>query len=125
MIEVELTKTKITEGVWEGVLTQLGANAYDPDVVVTHMNEALGGVEVTKARKKRTWDLRIPIPSHAISEGVQTFLITDRGLDQVLGSFAMMAGDVLSYDIRAEVNLLREELDMLKRSYRRHCRETS
>ena len=41
-----------------------------------------------------------------------------------IGDFALMSGDALSYDIRAEVTLLREELDMLKRAFRRHCLET-
>ena len=43
----------------------------------------------------------------------------------MLDSFALMSGDALSYDIRAEMTLLREELDMLKRAFRRHCLETT
>jgi hypothetical protein len=38
----------------------------------------------------------------------------------VLNSFSLMAGDFLSYDIRVELALLREELDMVKRVLRRH-----
>jgi len=55
---------------------------------------------------------------------VQTFLIRDRKTGDTLNSFALLSGDALSYDIRAEVILLREELDMLKRAFRRHCLET-
>jgi hypothetical protein len=45
--------------------------------------------------------------------------------DAVLASFAFLAGDALSEDIRAEMDLLRDELDMLKRAFRRHCVETA
>jgi len=125
MIDVELTKTRLAEGVWEGVLSASGKGKYKPDIEVTHMDQPLENVDLSKEKGKESWVLRIPVPMHLIADGVQTFLIRDRGLNQVLGDFTMIAGDALSYDIRAEVNLLREELDMLKRSYRRHCRETT
>lgn len=44
---------------------------------------------------------------------------------QALGDFSIIAGDAAGEDIRAEMALLRAELDMLKRSFRRHCRETA
>jgi hypothetical protein len=42
----------------------------------------------------------------------------------LLGSFSIVAGDALAEDIRAELSLLRAELDMLKKGFRRHCLET-
>ena len=36
-----------------------------------------------------------------------------------------IAGEAVSDDLRAEVELLRAELDMLKRAFRRHCLETA
>ena len=66
----------------------------------------------------------MPIPAEVIADGVQTFLISDTTTGERIGDFALMSGDALSYDIRAEVTLLREELDMLKRAFRRHCLET-
>ena len=36
----------------------------------------------------------------------------------------LVAGDALAYDLRTEIALLREELDLLKRAFRRHCLET-
>ena len=38
---------------------------------------------------------------------------------------ALLAGEALSQDIRAEMALMRAELDLLKQAFRRHCRETS
>ena len=41
-----------------------------------------------------------------------------------LGHFSIIAGEALGEDLHAEVELLRAELDMLKRAFRRHCLET-
>ena len=41
-----------------------------------------------------------------------------------IGHVSLLAGEALGDDIRAEVALLRAELDMLKRAFRRHCLET-
>ena len=64
------------------------------------------------------------MPQEAICDGVQTFAIREAASDEVLGSFTLIAGEALGDDLRAEVSLLRAELDMLKRAFRRHCLET-
>ena len=70
------------------------------------------------------WSLRIEVPAYAIADGVQTFLINDAESQEMIGEFTIIAGEELSYDIRTEISLLREELDLLKRAFRRHCLET-
>ncbi len=125
MSDVTLTKTRLFEGVWEGVLTYDGAGNYQPSIEVTHLQKPVPGVEVTEKPEESLWVVRVPIPAELISDGVQTFLIRDTRADRVLDSFALMSGDTLSHDIRVEVTLLREELDMLKRAFRRHCLETT
>ncbi|MDD9727107.1 hypothetical protein PVV74_16715 [Roseovarius sp. SK2] len=122
MQELTLTKTRLFEGVWEGVIT--GAGDRRPDVSVTHLQETIAGVEVVEKPGEQAWVLRVPIPADRIADGVQTFLISDTETGAALGSFSIVSGDALAYDIRAEVTLLREELDMLKRAFRRHCLET-
>ena len=67
----------------------------------------------------------MPIPAEAIADGVQTFVITDQISSERLGYFTLIAGEALGDDMRVEVELLRAELDMLKRAFRRHCVETS
>ncbi|MDF1669458.1 MAG: hypothetical protein P1U83_07580 [Roseovarius sp.] len=124
MSDVTLTKTRLFEGVWEGVLTIEGTGNFQPKIEVTHLQKPLSGVEVTEKPEENLWVVRVAIPTELISDGVQTFLIRDARDGQTLNSFALMAGDTLSHDIRAEVTLLREELDMLKRAFRRHCLET-
>ena len=124
MSDVTLTKTRLFEGVWEGVLTYEGTGNFQPSIEVTHLQKPVENVEVLEKPDENLWVVRVPIPADLISDGVQTFLIRDLRSDQTLNSFALMSGDTLSHDIRAEVTLLREELDMLKRAFRRHCLET-
>lgn len=124
MSDVTLTKTRLFEGVWEGVLTYQGAGNFQPQIEVMHLQKPVTGVEVVEDPEQKLWVVRVPIPAELIADGVQTFLINDKKTGEVLNSFALMSGDALSYDIRVEVTLLREELDMLKRAFRRHCLET-
>lgn len=124
MNELKLTKTRLFEGVWEGILTQEGEGNLQPKIEVTHLQNQVDGVEVTEKPDEGFWVVRVPIPPHMIADGVQTFLIRDARSGNTLESFALMSGDAMSYDIRAEMTLLREELDMLKRAFRRHCLET-
>ncbi|MEM1099999.1 MAG: hypothetical protein AAGH73_00525 [Pseudomonadota bacterium] len=115
----QLTETRMREGVWEGVLAQPAK----PDVRVTHREAELHDVTVT-AEGEGLWRVRVGVPVETLSDGVQTYLIADTETDAKLASFSIAAGDVLSEDLRAEVDLLRSELDMLKRAFRRHCVET-
>ena len=124
MNEWTLTKTRLFEGVWEGVLTRAGEAEAAPEIEVTHQQEPVAGVAVTAKPEEKLWVVRVPVPVEKIADGVQTFVIRDRRSGEVLDSFALLAGDVLSYDIRAEMALLREELGLLKRAFRRHCLDT-
>jgi len=124
MSDLTLTKTRLFEGVWEGVLTRESGGTDMPGIEVTHLQQPLKRVEVIARPKDKFWVLRVPIPPEVITDGVQTFVIADRTTGEKIGDFALMSGDALSYDIRAEVTFLREELDMLKRAFRRHCLET-
>ncbi len=124
MSELTVTKTRLLEGVWEGVVTREGGSSAMPEIEVTHLQKPVEGVEVIATDREGLWLLRVPIPPQTIADGVQTFLINDRASGETIGHFALIAGDALSHDIRAEVMLLREELDLLKRAFRRHCLET-
>jgi hypothetical protein len=112
----ELVQTRIRAGVWEGMLTGSAAG-----LSVTVNGEPVPGVTVAPlADAPGVQAVRIPIPASAIAEGVTTFLILDAAGHR-LGHFTLAAGLPLDDDIRAEVDLLRAELDMLKRAFRRHC----
>lgn len=122
MSEITLTKTRIRAGVWEGVLSGAGDA---PRLEVTHLQAVLPSVTVTPL-PDRPGDhaVRVPIPAETLSDGVQTFLMRDAATGTTLHHFTIVTGIGLDEDIRAEVDLLRAELDMLKRAFRRHCLET-
>jgi hypothetical protein len=117
-----LTKTKMVAGIWEGVLTNAGST--EPVLTVRHQDILVDGITVTESPDAGTWFVQVPVPPALIADGVQTFVISDDATGETLGSFALFAGEGLAEDIRAEMDLLRAELDMMKRAFRRHCNET-
>ncbi|MDZ4095317.1 MAG: hypothetical protein U1D35_10480 [Paracoccaceae bacterium] len=123
MSEQALTKTRIRAGVWEGVLSGAAAR---PTLEVLHLEVALAGVTITEVPgHPGDWAVRVPIPIEVLSEGVQTFVIRDKTAGEALAHFTIITGVAMENDMRAEVDLIRAELDMLKRAFRRHCLETA
>ncbi|WP_343035173.1 hypothetical protein [Parasulfitobacter algicola] len=114
-----LTKTRMQDGIWEGLLQSPGD---PPRLSVTFLDSPVDGVEILPCDEG--FLVRIPIPRQAISDGVQTIVISVADSGLVLDHIPLMAGDPQAHDIRAEVDLLRAELDVLKRAFRRHCKET-
>lgn len=123
--EMSLTKASLRDGIWEGVLTASGAaNDVPPPLAALHLDQPVPGLTITPDGEAGRWIVSLPIPAELISDGVQTFVIADADSGEHLASFSLLAGDALAEDIRAEMDLLRAELDMLKRAFRRHCLET-
>lgn len=121
MSDLILSKTQLLGGIWEGEIA--GAGNDEPQIAVTHQGTPVEGVTLKHDSAKDVWRMAFPIPAHLISDGVQTFLISDeRG--RRLGKLDLLAGEALADDLRAELNLLRDELDMLKKAFRQHCRDT-
>ena len=120
MAEMSLENARIQAGVWEGLLTVPGGQ--EPALEVIHQGQALPGIEVTALPDQPgQFGVRVPIPAELLSDGIQTFVVQDKLTGQTLGSFAIVTGEPLQPDLRAEIDLLRSELDMLKRAFRRHC----
>ncbi|MFD2175543.1 hypothetical protein [Rhodobacter lacus] len=112
-----LELSRIRAGQWEGIWT--GSEA--PDFEVLHLEQPLEGLSVDLLEPGK-WKLRLPIPAELLSDGVQTFVLSARG--ETVGHFSIVTGAALEHDLRAEIELLRAELDLLKRAFRRHCVET-
>jgi hypothetical protein len=124
MSHFTVTKTRIHAGIWEGAITASGPDSAAPRIEVTHLEKPLSSFALSKDGDGR-WALRIAIPPEFLSDGVQVFVISDKASGEKLDSFTIITGEPLEDDIRAEVDLLRAELDMLKRAFRRHCLETA
>lgn len=123
---VTLTRTRIRAGTWEGILS--GAGEAAPTLEVTLDGAAQPGVTVTPIPgRPGDYAVKVPVRAEVLSEGVQTFLIRRKGgaAEPVLAHFTIITGVALEDDLRAEFDLLRAELDMLKRAFRRHCLETA
>ena len=117
---MQFINTQIRAGVWQGDL--VGTGETPPDLRVTHLGAPLEDVTCLHDLANNVWRVRVPIPLALISDGVQTFVISDAS-GHALASFALLAGDALAEDIRAEVDLLRAELDLLKSAFRAHCND--
>jgi len=122
MSKVVLEAARISAGRWLAELVAPGEVA--PSLEVWHRETRLDGVEVGPPMAPGRWPVAMPIPAELLSDGVQTFLVRDARTGELLGHFAIVAGEALDQDLRAEIDLLRAELDMLKRAFRRHCVET-
>lgn len=116
---MKLHMSRIRAGNWEAVILA----DTKPEIEVSHLERPLPGLTVEPQQGNR-WRLSLPIPAELLSDGVQTFLVAQKGSGTRVGQFTIVTGVPLEDDIRAEVDLLRAELDMLKRAFRRHCVET-
>ena len=124
MPDLTLSQTRFRNGLWEGRIEGKPTYGGRPMVEVRLFDEELEDVVLTEGERPNTWNLSIPVPTRALGEGVQTFVVYDKMEEETLGRFCLIGGEPASDDLRAEVELLRAELDMLKRAFRRHCRET-
>jgi hypothetical protein len=125
MTAYSMSKARFFEGVWEGVIAGDADDSPTPEVEVRVHDKAIQDVGLEPLSDPGSWLLKVPVPTNLLADGVHTFMISESSLGQALGSFSIVAGDAAGEDIRAEMSLLRAELDMLKRSFRRHCRETA
>ena len=123
MSTLTMTPTKMRRGVWERIISNTQAGV--PQVNVIHLNKPVPGHELAEHKNENLWLLQVPVPKDAIADGVQTFIISDAIDGTQLGHFTLIAGEALGDDIRVEMELLCAELDMLKRTFRRHCVETT
>lgn len=126
MSEITLTRMRLTGGVWEGILAT--AKGVKPRLTIRHRDELIGEPEVTAATLPGAppgqWLVRFRLPLERIADGIQTFVVENAETGDALAHETIIAGDALNEDLHAEMDLLRAELDMLKRAFRRHCAET-
>ena len=124
MHEVTVTKTRFEGGLWEGVVDHLPQGA-EARITVTCEAAPVPDVSLSPVAGTGQHLLRVPVPPEAIGDGIRTILIRDDRTGEALAQIAILAGEALADTLQAEVDLLREELDMLKRAFRRHCVETA
>lgn len=123
MSVLKVTKTRLAHGRYEGVISDV-PEGIRPGVAVRFRDRPVEDVQITAAGDG-TWRIVFDIPMGAISDGLQTITIIEANTGDVLDSLAIIAGESADETIQAEIALLRAELDLLKRAFRRHCVETA
>lgn len=118
-----LTPIQLLDGVWEGALTGVSAQTPPPALEARLGGDPIAAPQLTPM--EGGWLVRLEVPAEAISDGAQVVTFHLPGSDEPLAQFAILAGDLLRADLRAEVELLRSELDLLKRAFREHCRQNA
>lgn len=125
MARYRLTKKQIANGAYEGVLQVRAAGPTPPALELLCLGEVVGDAVLEPIDDKgERWLVRAEIPRRFLVDGVHTFLIVPAGRTEILDRFSLVVGEPLEEDLRAEIELLRAELDMLKSAFRRHCAET-
>lgn len=105
-------------GVWHGLVETEKPQSAAPNLFVSHKGDAIDGVEITPGEAPGTWVLRVPVPREVLNDGVQTFLVCDAEEETVLSHFAINCGLIVEQDVLAEMDLIRAELEILKRAVR-------
>ncbi len=118
-----VNKTRMSNGMWEGIISDV-PDGIRPGIEVKFREHPLDTVAIDQV-SGGDWRLRFSIPTQMVSDGIQTITILEANTGEVLDSFALIAGDAADETMQAEIDLLREELDLLKRAFRRHCVETA
>ncbi|MHA6346637.1 hypothetical protein [Roseivivax sp. CAU 1761] len=119
MAQYRVIKTGFSDGIWRGRLEAEGRAGAAPEIVVTRDGRAVPGLRLAETAAPGAWTLEIPVPAAALCDGVQSFVIALAGEAAPLASFSVIAGDAAEADLRAEIALLRAELDLVKRALRR------
>lgn len=116
-----VTRLRLSNGIWEGWLP---GHQAPPKLRLRHRDEIVGEPETVASDESGGWLVRFRLPLDRLSDGVQTFIIEDAKTGEALARETVIAGDASASDLRAEVELLKAELDLLKRAFRTHCSET-
>ncbi|MGV6839708.1 MAG: hypothetical protein ACWA40_05895 [Planktomarina sp.] len=112
---IEIVNSQLLEGVWTAHLKNVR-----PGAKVTVQLNGTPIENVSYAQEDDgTYVIIVPVPIEALTDGTHSFLL-DAGNGQVQKAFSVIAGDAVNDDLRAEVGLLRAELDMLKMAFRKH-----
>lgn len=110
-------------GVWSGNLIAAEAPAR---VALVHLGEIVSVARLSEG--EGAWQVSVDLPTSFLSDGLHSLiLIADSGQegdpphpDAVqLDRLNLMAGAPLEHELMAEIKLIRAELDLLKREFRR------
>lgn len=116
-----LVPVRLQAGRYEGILT----SPESIGIEAVHNGKVICMARVTpEDGRSATFRVALDLPAEVIGEGVHVISLKSLRTGNVLDRITLLGGDVLEHDIREEIALLRDELEMLKRAFRRHCADT-
>lgn len=125
MSELVLTRVGLRQGTYEGILTGPATANEPPQVRLVSAGAPLATARLEPVENRRgAWNVSAEVPARALSDGFTVFELRAGPEDDALDRFVIYAGEDVEADLRAQVALLRAELDLLKSAFRRHCRDT-
>lgn len=115
-----LEKTMLRGGTYLGLLSYPGhAKQPVPSLRAEHDGRALP-LEITAIEGTvNQHQVSVTLPTSLLSEGIQIVTIQAEDTPEPLASFPLIVGDATPDDVTAEIALMRAELEMLKRAFRR------
>jgi hypothetical protein len=117
MTDETLVKLSFQAGRYEGELRA----AEETSIEAVHDGRVIAAGRLVHGEGASRVSVEFPV--EVLSDGVQVVNLRSTLTGAVLDRVTFLAGDVLEDDVRAEVALLRDELEMLKRAFRRHVSE--
>jgi len=106
-------------GTWEGSLARAAAPGR---IVLVHLGQVVGQADIAQLAEGR-WRVAVRLPLDRLTGGLTTFQLIEAGGEGAMGRrlavLPILAGQPLEGDLRAELSLMRAEIDLLKRELRR------
>ncbi|SPJ23060.1 hypothetical protein [Palleronia abyssalis] len=102
-------------GVWS---LRLEGASQAPKLEASHAHRTIPDVTVTE--EDGAILVRVDLPPAVLSDGLQSVHLMEKKSGVVLASLHVAAGRTVSQDLATELALLRDEVDLLKRVFRRH-----
>lgn len=118
----EFENLGLKSGVWSGLIR---ASAEPERLVLIHHGEPVAEAR-TKRMEDGVWRVEVDLPADRLNDGTTTFILIGAGAGDELNptgdqiaKISVAAGEAVDQDLLAEIELIRAELDLLKREFRR------
>lgn len=118
-MQIEVSNVTLRDGTYSARVKAEEGSA--PDLALLHRGAPLPELSIAD-RGHGFWDVTCPLPARLLTDGVQTLHLSLGEGETLLHSLAISVGAALEGDVVAEVALLRDELDIVKRSLRQLVR---